>query len=94
MSPAHTQEVNRKRGKTVSDKHASVREWVEENRGKVEAERERFKEEIFPQLADVLVRSIARACECSLGYASKIRSGKRTPHPRHNEALEWLLQNS
>lgn len=92
-SPAHTEEANRKRGETVADKHASRREWLDDNVGKITAERRRFKEEIFPQLANVPVRSIASACRCSLGYASKIRSGKSTPHPRHSEALERLLQD-
>jgi len=91
--PAHTPAANRKRAESVSDKYALRKEWVRNNPGKVEAERERFKREIFPQLADVAVRSIARACDCSLGYASKIRSGEYVPPPMHNEALERLLRN-
>lgn len=92
--PAHTEEANRKRGETVADKHAERRAWLDQNTGNVSAERKQFREEIFPQLADVPVRAIARACGCSLGYASKIRSGKSTPHPRHNEALEQLLKDT
>jgi len=43
------------------------------------------------QLADVPVRSIARACDCSLGYAYKIVSGEYVPHPIHNAPLDRLL---
>lgn len=54
------------------------------------AEANRFRAEIFPRLCRVPLRRIARMLGVSEGYASFIRRGLRTPHPRHWEALKTL----
>jgi CRISPR-associated endonuclease Cas1 len=46
-----------------------------------------FREKIQPNLAGITIKSIALTLKISEPYASDIRSGKRTPHPRHWETL-------
>ena len=40
------------------------------------------------------VTEIARATGMSTSAASKVRAGKRVPHPRHWEGLKVLMTNS
>jgi hypothetical protein len=46
--------------------------------------------QILPRLADVSLTTIARATGMSDSSASKVRAGRRMPHPRHWEALGEL----
>ena len=46
-----------------------------------------YREKIQPRLAGITVSSIASVLSISEPYATNIRSGKRTPHPRHWERL-------
>jgi len=50
-----------------------------------------YRENIQPKLAMCTVPSIASALEISHPYATDIRAGKRTPHPRHWAALTKLV---
>jgi hypothetical protein len=50
-----------------------------------------FLAEIQPALAVVTLTTIAKETGMSTSAASKIRSGKRVPHPRHWEALASLV---
>jgi len=49
-----------------------------------------YKTQVLPGLAKTSVPAIASAIAVSIPYATEIRSGKRTPHPRHWEGLAEL----
>jgi hypothetical protein len=49
-----------------------------------------YRKEILPKLGKVIIGNIATALEVSYPYASRIRSGRYLPHPRHWQALAQL----
>jgi hypothetical protein len=55
--------------------------WEIEHEGKV-PDREWYLRELLPGLAGVSTTAIAKATGMSTSSASKIRAGKRVPHPR------------
>ena len=66
--------------------------WEEEHQGE-EHDPERFRSEILPGLASVPLSRIAEATGMSISAASKIRAGRRIPHPRHWVALRILARD-
>jgi hypothetical protein len=58
-------------------KPSELPEWLNE---------EAYRTKIQPALAGIAVPAIATALGVSQPYATDIRAGKRTPHPRH-----WLM---
>jgi hypothetical protein len=51
----------------------------------------KFRNEIQPELCQIPVSAISSALGVSKPYASDIRAGKRSPHPRHWQALADLI---
>jgi hypothetical protein len=54
--------------------------------------KEFYVQKIQPQLRTVKVREIAQAMQVSQAYATFIRSGQRSPHPRHWLVLAQLVK--
>jgi CRISPR-associated endonuclease Cas1 len=87
---SHTPEVEARRGETQS-RQAVVRlnwrasdqpAWLDEVT---------YREKIQPRLAEITVPAIATALGVSNPYATDIRAGRRTPHPRHWLSLARLI---
>jgi hypothetical protein len=53
-----------------------------------------YKREVLPRLADFTVKKIRLAIDVSHPYATLIKRGDRTPHPRHWLALSKLISVS
>ncbi len=60
--------------------------WEHDHEGE-EHDPEQFRADILPGLATATLSQIAAATGMSASAASKIRAGRRIPHPRHWEAL-------
>jgi hypothetical protein len=75
--------------KTLSD-HAVANSWWSPSRLPTWLDKEFYVQNIQPQLRTVKVREIAQAMQVSQPYAAFIRSGRRSPHPRHWQALARL----
>jgi hypothetical protein len=102
-SVAHMDEFERKTGTrpshstnaTALRKTANQRQqwdqltWEAEHQGQ-DQDPEWFRSEILPGLASVTLSRIAEATGMSISAASKIRAGRRVPHPRHWVALKAL----
>jgi hypothetical protein len=66
--------------------------WEQANPGvDLAAERELFTREIPPALGIVTLTKIEAALGCSRRYASMMRRGDYTPHPKHYAALVALV---
>ena len=50
-----------------------------------------FTQEVLPGLKVVSLMTIARATGMSTSSASKVRAGRRVPHPRHWDPLAELV---
>jgi hypothetical protein len=64
-------------------------EWSRLNQAFIPS-RDQYIDEIQPTLTKLSLTSIARATGLSTSMASRIRSGKRIPHPMHWDALRRL----
>lgn len=84
--PAHAGKAGEKRSAIASQRHAEVMAVAGRERLTVE-ERERFRQDVLPLLAEATVGALAKATSLSKTYCSFIKRGLRTPHPRHWEAL-------
>ena len=67
-------------------------EWNRKHGGEF-YDTEVFRTEILPGLVDVSLNAIARATGMSTFSASKVRAGRRVPHPRHWQALQVLAND-
>jgi hypothetical protein len=91
-----SQEIPRKSSTTTSQRRsvANAEHRLAEQRWELEHEepfdRRSFLERVLPGLASITTTKIAREIGVSTSAASKIRSGKRVPHPRHWAALAAL----
>jgi hypothetical protein len=83
--------VNRKRAVAISEGHRRNREWKREHPGQPRDEAW-FRREVLPKLDDYPLNAIAEVTGLSLTACSRIRSGLRTPHPRHWDAFVALLR--
>jgi hypothetical protein len=54
---------------------------------------EQFRAGVLPKLQRVMLRDIGGVMGVSLSLASKVRSGKTIPHPKHWEALSRLASS-
>jgi hypothetical protein len=86
--PRRSSAVNRARGEAISEVHRRNRGWAREHPGK--RDEAWFKREIMPKLDRISLKEIAEATGLSLAACSRVRSGARTPHPRHWDALRQL----
>jgi hypothetical protein len=51
-----------------------------------------YADQIQPKLCNFSSTAIARGLSVSIPYATEIRKGKRTPHPRHWRVLTELMK--
>ncbi len=51
-----------------------------------------FTREVLPGLQGLSLTTIARATGMSTSAASRVRSGKKVPHPRHWEGLAEVVR--
>ena len=62
------------------------REWEAAHKGE-DFDPKWFREHVLPGLTPLSLVTIAKATGMSTSAASRVRSGRRVPHPRHWEAL-------
>jgi len=85
-----TSKVKARISKNLSD-HAVANTWWSPSSLPAWLDKEFYVYKIQPQIRTVKVREIARAMQVSEPYAAFIRSGRRSPHPRHWRALADLV---
>jgi CRISPR-associated protein Cas1 len=85
-------ETSRRRSAANSRHRLEEQIWELAHDGEAH-DRERYLREVLPGLAGVSLTAIARATGMSTSAASKIRSGKRVPHPRWWTALSELRRS-
>jgi CRISPR-associated endonuclease Cas1 len=88
-NPAHTSVAEERRREANTRQRKAQAAWDREHAGE-EFDPEWYRMQILPRLADVSLTTIARATGMSDSSASKVRAGRRMPHPRHWEALGEL----
>jgi len=76
--------------KTLSD-HAVANTWWSPSSLPARLNEEFYVQRIQPLLRGKKVREIAEVMQVSQPYAAFIRSGRRSPHPRHWQALAQLV---
>lgn len=89
--PRRDPEVNRRRAVAISEGHRRNREWARENAAQPRDEAW-FRREVLSGLDAYSLNAIAEVTGLSLTACSRIRSGLRTPHARHWDALLALVQ--
>jgi CRISPR-associated endonuclease Cas1 len=90
--PRRDPEVNRQRAVAISEGHRRNREWKRKNDPEPRDEAW-FRREVLPRLDGVPLKELADVISLSLTACSRIRAGKRVPHPRHWQALQLLVEN-
>jgi hypothetical protein len=76
--PGLTPEANRKRSEARKRQRAEELAWEREHPGAVD--REQFRRDVAPRLADLSARAIARVTGLSVSYCAKVKKGERVPH--------------
>jgi CRISPR-associated endonuclease Cas1 len=87
--PTHTPEAKQARQEGNMAQRAIQAAWEAEHAGEFH-DPEWFTRKVLPALQDVSLTTIARATDMSTSSASKVRAGRRMPHPRHWEPLAEL----
>ncbi len=87
--PRKDSDVNRRRAAAISEAHRRNREWKRECGGL--RDEAWFRREVVPKLDRFSLGEIAAVTGLSLAACSRIRAGRRLPHPSHWEALEALI---
>jgi CRISPR-associated endonuclease Cas1 len=86
---SHNSKAQANRAEKLRLHTAARRAWLASNQPTWLNEQS-YREKIHPRLTGVTVRTLASALGISMPYASSIRSGKRSPHPRHWQTLAQL----
>ena len=89
MRPTHTPNAKAARQKGNVDQRAAQGAWDAEHAGEVH-DAAWFTREVLPGLQGASLTVIAKATGMSTSSASKVRAGRRVPHPRHWCALAEL----
>jgi Ni/Co efflux regulator RcnB len=89
--PRGDPEVNRKRA-AISEGHRRNREWTREH-DVDQRDEAGFRREVLPRLDAFSLNEIAAATGLSLAACSRIRAGRRVPHPSHWKALSALIED-
>jgi CRISPR-associated endonuclease Cas1 len=87
---AMSEESKRRRIESVRADHAARRSWEAGHAADRAALDRWYSAEIKPRLATLRQVDIQRSLQVSQRYAVNIKQGRRTPHPRHYEALARL----
>jgi hypothetical protein len=85
--PARTSKALAKLSTSMKQRKQEQREWNREHADE-HPDPEVFKQDILPRLQDVSLSALMQATGLSRPYCAAVRSGKKTPHPRHWEMLE------
>jgi CRISPR-associated endonuclease Cas1 len=85
--PARTPEALVKLSMSMKQRKQEQRDWNQEN-GNEQPDPEVFKREILPRLRAVSTSALMQATGLSRPYCAAVRSGKKTPHQRHWDALK------
>jgi hypothetical protein len=93
VDPSHGGDAAIKRGRTMSRRRRELREW-HASHGAGCVEPDAFQREILPLLGTVPISDLVRATGLTHGYLSQVRRGKKSPHPRHWEALRQAVARS
>ncbi|HEY1884237.1 MAG TPA: hypothetical protein VGG51_14505 [Candidatus Cybelea sp.] len=81
--------MNQKRGEAIGEGHRQNRLWTQGHRGSARDDAW-FMREVVAKLNHLTLNAIAKATGLSLAACSRIRAGKRAPHPRHWDAVVAL----
>lgn len=88
--PRASTNAGRKRGEAISEQHRQNRAWA--LGASADRDAAWFLREIMPKLDAFSLSQIAKATGLSLAACSRIRAGRRVPHPRHWETLSSLVR--
>lgn len=88
IRPTHTPSAQKRRQETNARRRAEQAAW-ESAHG--DSDPEWFQLVVLPGLAGFTLGAIATATGMSTSAASKVRGGRRVPHPRHWESLASLV---
>jgi CRISPR-associated endonuclease Cas1 len=86
----HTPEAEALRGTTQRRQAAALKKWSPSDLPNWLTE-EAYRMQVQPALQGLTVSAIASALSVSLPYATDIRKGRRTPHPRHWKVMAQLV---
>ena len=89
VRPTHTPEARTRRQEANRTRRAEQAAWEAEHVRET-FDPEWFRANVLPGLAGVSLPAIAKATGMSTSAASKVRAGRRVPHPRHWGALDHL----
>jgi hypothetical protein len=85
--PAHGGETQRKRGQRLAQNRQEVATWEKQHAsqdGTVEID---FERDILPHVRNASLKALIEATGLPRRYCWLIKTGQRTPHPRHWHAL-------
>jgi len=85
-----SEDARRRRSETLRGANAALREWAADNTADRDVLDCWYLAVIEPRLTSVRTADIRRSLAVSQKYATLIKQGRRTPHPRHFEALAKL----
>jgi hypothetical protein len=86
----HSADASARRKESNTDQRAEQEQWARVHRGPTH-DPEWFTARILPRLTAVTLTRSAHATGMSTSAASKVRAGRRVPHPRHWQALVELV---
>jgi CRISPR-associated endonuclease Cas1 len=89
--PTHSPAAQKRRSQANAARRSEQSAW-DASHGGQEADAQWFKSAILPGLAKLPLSAIAETTGMSTSSASKVRAGRRTPHPRHWAALADLIE--
>lgn len=89
MRPTHTFEAKAARHAGNVAQRAAQAAWDADHAGEL-LDPAWFERDVLPGLQGISLTTIAKATGMSTSSASKVRAGRRLPHPRHWEALAML----
>ena len=91
IRPSHTPQARSRRKVANITQRRVQAEW-DASHPDANRDQEWFRREVLPNLLGVSITEIARATDMSTSSASKIRSGRLIPHPRHWAPLGRLCE--
>jgi hypothetical protein len=88
--PRQTLAIRKKRAQAIASRKRALRERGDDGLPE-HCDREWYRREVLPRLAEVELAVIMEAAGCSKGFASVVRMGKSTPHVSTWPALGELV---
>jgi CRISPR-associated endonuclease Cas1 len=91
VRPSHTAAATARRKAANQRQQWDQATWEQDHQGE-DHDADWFRSEILPGLVSVTLSRIAEATGMSVSTASKIRAGRRIPHPRHWTVLAQIVK--